>query len=80
MATEILNIRVDAKKLRELNKLAFAQRRSPTELLNHAIENYIELQRRQMKQIDEGLKAADAGNFATDAEVEAEFARWRKKQ
>jgi len=30
--------------------------------------------------IDAGLQAATKGEFATDAEVEAEFARWRKKQ
>jgi RHH-type rel operon transcriptional repressor/antitoxin RelB len=76
---ESITIRVEAKNLRKLNALAIAQHRSTTELLNHAIKNYIELQRWQMKQIDKALEAADKGDFATDAEVKAEFARGRKK-
>jgi RHH-type rel operon transcriptional repressor/antitoxin RelB len=36
----------------------------------------VELQEWQIQQIEEGLREADAGDFASDEEVAAVFARW----
>jgi len=38
----------------------------------------VELQEWQIRQIEEGLREADAGDFASDEEVAAVFARWTK--
>jgi predicted transcriptional regulator len=46
--------------------------------LNAAIDAYLEVQRCQIKHIKEGIRQADAGEFASQAEVRAAFARWRK--
>ena len=40
--------------------------------------NGVELQEWQIRQIEEGLREADAGDFASDEEVAAVFARWTK--
>ena len=40
---------------------------------------FIETQEWQIADIKRGLKEADAGDFASDAEVEAVFTRWRAK-
>jgi len=36
----------------------------------------VELQEWQIRQIEEGLREADAGDFASDEEVATVFARW----
>jgi predicted transcriptional regulator len=33
----------------------------------------------QIEHIQEGIRQADAGEFASDADVEAAFSRWRKQ-
>ena len=38
--------------------------------------NDVELQEWQIRQIEEGLHEADAGDFASDEEVATVFARW----
>lgn len=73
-----VSFRTDSKKLKQLDALAKRQRRARTQLIDDALENYLEIQRWQMRQIDLGLRAAEAGDFASDEEVRAEFARWRK--
>jgi len=36
------------------------------------------LDRRQVEHVKEGLRQAEAGEFATDAEIATAFARWRQ--
>jgi predicted transcriptional regulator len=73
-----VSFRTDAKKVKQLDMLARRQRRDRTQLIDEAIENYLEVQQRHARQIDAGLRAAEAGEFASEEEVRAEFARWRK--
>jgi RHH-type rel operon transcriptional repressor/antitoxin RelB len=42
-----------------------------------AISSYVELQEWQIKQIEAGIREADAGDFASDDEVAAVFAKWK---
>lgn len=65
--------------MRKLDALARQQKRDRTQLIEEAIEQYIALHKLYLEQIDEGIRAADQGDFATGEEVRAEFARWRKK-
>jgi predicted transcriptional regulator len=46
--------------------------------LNKAIEACLDTQRWQIEHISEGVRQADAREFATDSEVAAAFARWRR--
>lgn len=72
-----VSFRTDQKKVKQLDAMAKRQRRDRTQLIDEALENFIELQQWQMKEIEAGIRAADAGQFASDKEVRAEFARWR---
>lgn len=73
-----VSFRTDQKKVKQLDSLAKRQRRDRTQLIDEAIGNYIEIQQWQLREIEAGIRAADAGEFASDEEVRAEFARWRK--
>ena len=74
-----VSFRTGKAELRKLDTLARQQRRDRTQVIEEAIEQYIALHKLYLEQIDEGIKAADQGDFATEEEVRAEFARWRKK-
>ena len=77
MATEAFSVRTDPKKVRKLDKLAEQQDRSRNYLVNQAIDQYLELLAWQDERIKEGIKAADAGRFASDAEIDAIFNKYR---
>jgi RHH-type transcriptional regulator, rel operon repressor / antitoxin RelB len=61
-----------------LDRLARATQRSKAWLAQRAIEDYLAIQTWQVEEIRKGLAEADAGDFATPAEVEATFAKWTK--
>ena len=73
-----VSFRTGQTQLRKLDALARQQRRDRTQLIEEAIEQYIALQKLHLERIDEGIAAADQGDFATEEEVSAEFARWRQ--
>ncbi|HEY0307586.1 MAG TPA: ribbon-helix-helix protein, CopG family [Acidobacteriaceae bacterium] len=75
MATNTINLRTEAKSIRDLDALAKAQRRTRTDLVNEAIANYIELQRWQMEEIRVAIKEADAGDFVSEQEIASTFKR-----
>jgi predicted transcriptional regulator len=73
-----VSFRTRKAQIDQLDQLARQQRRDRTQLIEEAIEQYLELEHLQLARIDEGIAAADRGEFATEEEVQAEFARWRK--
>ena len=73
-----ITVRVDSSKKKALDEIAAGQDRDRSYILNQAIEAYIETHRWQTVHIEEGLRQADAGEFASDDEVAAAFAKWRK--
>ena len=77
MTTEAFSVRADPKKVRKLDKLAAQQDRSRNYLVNQAIDQYLELLAWQDERIKEGIKAADAGRFASDAEMDAIFNKYQ---
>ena len=77
MTTEAFSVRTDPKKVRKLDKLARQQDRSRNYLVNQAIDQYLELLAWQDERIKEGIKAADAGRFASDAEMDAIFNKYK---
>ena len=77
MATEAFSVRTDPKKIRKLDKLAEQQDRSRNYIVNQAIDQYLELLAWQDERIKEGIKAADAGRFASDAEIDAIFNKYK---
>ncbi len=80
MTTVNISFRTDKKKAAQLDHLAKAAGRTRTEVIDEAIQSYFFLQELNLAKIDAGIKDADEGRFATDEEVQAEFAHWRGKK
>ncbi|PPD16800.1 MAG: CopG family transcriptional regulator [Methylobacterium sp.] len=75
-----LSVRFDDEaKLEALDKLAQSMDRSRNWIVNRAIDRYIAEQSWQIGQIMEGIAQADRGEFASDEEVRAAFARFGAK-
>ncbi len=74
MKTQTLNLRVSEDMKAGLDKVAEAVDRPRSWVMTQAIEEYLAVQLWQIKEIEAGLCEADAGDFASDAEVEAMFA------
>ena len=76
---EMTTIRVDRKTKARLEKLAKETRRSESRLAAEAIRSYVDVNEWQIAGIKQAIKEADAGNFATEREVEALQRKWRKR-
>ncbi len=74
MNTATLEISPDLKM--QLDHLAEVSHRSESDLANEAVALYLAQQRRITARIQEGLAQAQRGEFVTDEEMEAFFARY----
>ena len=74
-----VTVRVDRKTKAFLEKLAKTTRRTVSALVAEAVRSYIDIQEWQIAGIKAGIKEADAGNFATDEEVEATLEKWKRR-
>jgi predicted transcriptional regulator len=77
MTKATLSFRTDEDIRDRLDRLAGTRQRDRSFLINEAIEQYLELSDWQEAQIRAGIEEADRGEFATEEEVEAVFAKWR---
>ena len=68
--------RLDADTQVQLERLAVATDRSRSWLVAEAVRQYVADQAWQIAAVEEGIREADAGNFASDAEVKSAFAQW----
>ena len=73
--TSILSVRLDTETKERLDELARSTRRSKSFLAAQAIEAFIEEEAWQIAEVERAIGAADAGNFATPAEVKAVFGK-----
>ena len=74
---EAVTVRLEPAKRAELDALARTVSRDRSFLINEAIDAYLAVHRWQVAEIEDGLRQADAGEFAGDAEVEAAYAAFR---
>lgn len=74
---EPITIHLAPEQRAELEAIAHATSRKLPDLVGEAVEAYIEQQHRDIAAIKEGLRQADAGEFATDEQVAAVYARRR---
>ena len=77
MTKEAFSVRADRKKVRKLDKLAEQQHRSRNYLVNQAIDQYLDLLAWQDERTKDGIKAADAGRFASDADMDAVYNKYK---
>ena len=78
MTRESVTFRLDAERRAELDAVAKALDRDRSYVLNEAVGAYLEVHRWQIAHIREGIRQADAGEFASDEEVAAAFDRWSR--
>ena len=78
MARRAISVRIDEDNRRALDRIAAGRKSDRSQVVNDAIEAYIEVHRWQIDHIGQGLRQADAGQFASEAEVKKAFKRWRK--
>lgn len=71
-----MTIRLDAATKDQLEQLAEATQRSKSFLATEAIREYIETNEWQIQEIQAAVAEADAGDFATEAEVKAVTDKW----
>ena len=73
-----VTFRIPEEKKLLLDELATVQDRDRSYIINQALDVYIEVMEWQLAHIKEGLRQAEAGEFATDDEVKAAFDMWKK--
>ena len=76
---ESLSVRLDAKSKRRLDKLAAATARNKSVVAADAIRAYLDLYEWQVNEIRAGLREADAGDFASHAEVKAALVKLKRR-
>src|SRR5437868_8289760 len=74
--TAIVTLRLEGGLRKQLDRLAKAQRRSRSFVAAQAIRDYVALNEWQVAEIEEALREADAGEFATPAEVNRVITRF----
>ncbi len=77
--SEVMTIRVDRKTKARLEKLAKAMERTKSYVAAEAIRAYVDLNEWQIGEIKTALKEADAGDFATEEEVQAVMRKWGRR-
>lgn len=77
MSRESISFRLESEKREALDAVASVLGRDRSYIINEAIEAYIDVHRWQLDHIREGLRQADAGEFATEAEMKATLSRPR---
>ena len=78
MGRETITFRVDSGTRKTLDAIAAEIDRDRSYVLNEAVRAYVDAHQWQVEHIMRGVKQADAGKFASDAEVKEAFARWHK--
>lgn len=71
MDTATLTFRIPAEIKDQLERLATATHRSKSYLAGEAIRQYLDLEAWQVGEIQQALGEADAGDFTSEAEVDA---------
>ena len=79
MAREIMTVRVEPRTRKALDGIASALDRDRTYVVNEALQAYIDVHQWQIDHIRQGLREANAGKFASKAEVSRVLGRLRRK-
>ena len=76
MKSATVSAKLEPSIAKKLDLLAKATTRSRSFLVAEAIEAYVNEQAWQIQAIQEGIKEADKGKFATDKEIKKAFTKW----
>jgi predicted transcriptional regulator len=75
MVARTLNVRLPEDLYNQIEELARATARTKSYLTIDALSDYLQRESWQIRDIHEGIREADAGQFATEDQVEAVFAK-----
>ncbi len=64
----------------ELDRVAKATGRNRNALVEEALRRFIEAEKWQLADIEAGLREADAGDFATDKEMQALWSKYEARE
>jgi len=73
-----VTFRIPEEKKLMIDELATVQDRDRSYIINQALDTYLEMMEWQLAHIKEGLRQAEAGEFAADDEVKSAFDLWKK--
>jgi RHH-type rel operon transcriptional repressor/antitoxin RelB len=76
LPTRTINVRLPMNVYQGLEDLAKATARTKSFVTLEALSTYLEAQSWQVQDVEAGLTEAGRGEFATDAEVKAVFAKY----
>ncbi|MFN8955986.1 MAG: CopG family ribbon-helix-helix protein [Burkholderiales bacterium] len=76
MTARTINVRLPEALYNQIEELAKATARTKSFLAIDALTHYVQSESWQIRDIHEAIKEADAGEFATDNQVKAVFAKY----
>jgi predicted transcriptional regulator len=79
MARETMTVRVEPRTRKELDGIAAALDRDRSYVVNEALKAYIDVHQWQIEHIQQGLREANAGKFASAGKVKRVITRLRRK-
>jgi RHH-type transcriptional regulator, rel operon repressor / antitoxin RelB len=71
-----INVRIPISVFNQLDELATATARTKSFVTVEALSSYLQAQAWQVKEVQEAIVEADNGDFATDDQVNAVFAKY----
>ncbi|MGB4115240.1 MAG: ribbon-helix-helix domain-containing protein [Polaromonas sp.] len=74
--TRTINVRVPINVFNQLDELATATARTKSFVTVEALSSYLEAQAWQVREVQDAILEADSGDFATDEQVNAVFAKY----
>ena len=78
--SNVLSVRLRPALKAKVDKVATALDRPRSWVINRALEEYVAAQAWQVGEIKRGLAEAQAGEFASESEVESAFRRFRPRR
>ena len=78
MSEDTISVRIGSDKKAALDAIAARTHRNISLVIDEALDAYLELHAWQGEHLKEGMRQADAGEFASETEVRAAFTRWRR--
>ena len=77
--SSVLTLRLDSKLKSQLDRLSKSMNRSRSFVAAQAIQEYVSMNEWQINEIKKGLAEADAGDFATDEEMQQTIRRLTRR-
>jgi RHH-type transcriptional regulator, rel operon repressor / antitoxin RelB len=77
--SSVLTLRLDAKLKNKLDRLSKSMNRSRSFVAAQAIQEYVSVNEWQINEIKKGLAEADAGDFATEEEMQQTIRRLTRR-